>query len=251
MSFASDWLDLREPADRAGRDPGLLDALTDWVGGHTLRAADLGCGTGANWRALSPRLPALRWSLIDNDPRLLAEAARRTGAQTRRLDLAAAPGEAARAGELVTASALFDLVSAEWLARFLDALPRHAAIYAALNYDGHETWTPEPPHEAEALAAFHGHQRGDKGFGPALGPQAGAALAAGLAARGWRVFTARSPWRLGADHAALRAALAEGAAGAVAETGALPREPRAAWAAGRRAARRVEIGHLDVLALPA
>jgi SAM-dependent methyltransferase len=251
MSFSSDWLALREPADRAARDAGLTDALAGWAAGRELTAADLGCGTGSTFRALAPRLPGARWTLIDNDPALLAEAARRTGAETRALNLAAEPEAAARAGDVVMASALFDLVSADWLERFLDALPRHAALYAALSYDGREAWTPEPPHEAEALAAFRAHQQGDKGFGPALGPEAGAALAEGLRARGWRVATADSPWRLGEDQAALRAALAEGAAAAVAETGALSAAALADWRAGRAAAARAEIGHLDVLALPA
>ena len=41
----------------------------------------------------------------------------------------------------------------DWLARFVAALPAGAAVYAALTYDGRESWSPAPPHEAQGLAA--------------------------------------------------------------------------------------------------
>ncbi len=249
MSFSSDWLALREPADEAARDRGLLAGLARWVDGRPLRAHDLGCGAGSTHRAVSPHVPSLSWTLIDNDPALLEEAARRTGAPTRRLDLAADP-EAAADAEVVTASALFDLVSADWLARFVAALPAGAAVYAALTYDGRESWSPAPPHEAQGLAAFHAHQRRDKGFGPSLGPQAGGALAALLAGRGWRVRLADSAWRLGAADRPLIRALADGCAQAASETGALPSADLTRWRDARRRTDRAEIGHMDLLALP-
>lgn len=250
MSFSSDWLALREPADAAARDAGLVAALADWAGERPLLAVDLGCGTGSTFRALSPRLPSLRWRLVDHDPALLAEAERRTGAETRRADLAADPAGPLEGAGIVTASALYDLVSAAWLDRFVAALPSGAAVYAALSYDGVETWEPSDPAEPAALAAFNAHQRTDKGFGPALGPDATAALAERLAARGWRVTTAPSPWRLGAAERALIRALAEGSAQAVAETGALAPVDLARWAQARARAERVTVGHLDLLALP-
>jgi hypothetical protein len=86
--------------------------------------------------------------------------------------------------------------------------------------------------------------RRDKGLGPALGAEAGPHLVAALRARGYSVTMADTPWRLEAPRdAALIAALADGSADA---TGA-----NAGWRAARRAAARVTIGHLDVLALPA
>ncbi|RMF39450.1 MAG: hypothetical protein D6754_05410 [Alphaproteobacteria bacterium] len=123
-------------------------------------------------------------------------------------------------------------------------------LYFALSYDGLEQW--EPPHEAEAdaLAAFHRHQRGDKGFGPALGPDGVAVLATMLRERGYRVDLSPSPWQLTqADHRLIEA-LAEGAALAVSETGLLPEAVVAEWFAARCRARRVTIGHVDLLAIP-
>lgn len=254
MSFSPDWLALREPADMAARDPGLARALADWANAlpHPPLIVDLGCGTGATYRALSPLIPRARWRLADHDPALLAIAHARTGAETLQIDLAAAPERAVAGADIVTASALFDLASAEWIDRLVGALPGGAAALGALSYDGAETWDPAPPAEAEGLAAFHAHQVGDKGFGPSLGPRGGARLAAALAASGRRVATAPSPWRLTRPRdAALIEALADGAVQAVRETGALPPAHLAAWARARRAAARVTVGHLDVLGLPA
>jgi hypothetical protein len=69
--------------------------------------------------------------------------------------------------------------------------------------------------------------------------------------RGWRVVAGESPWRLSAAHEApLIAALAEGAAGAVAETGLVAPADVASWLEARRVAQTCEIGHMDLFAAP-
>ena len=67
---------------------------------------------------------------------------------------------------------------------------------------------------------------------------------------GYRVETAPSPWRLAPADAGLANALAEGAAGAVRETGLVPEPEIAAWLAARRSGALCTVGHLDLLALP-
>lgn len=244
--FAETWLELRAPADAAARDRGLEDRLARWAAGRPLSVADLGGGTGAATRALSARLPDARWAVYDDDAALLSRLPE--GAEGRRLDLARNIERVFDpAPDLVTGFAFFDLVSAAWMQRLADLLAAAgAALYAPLIYDGRERWRPEPPHEAEALAAFAADMGRDKGFGPALGPAAGPRLAEAMAARGYRVFTAESPWRL--TPGPLLAELARGGAAAVA--GRMPAEAHARWTAGRAGAASAEIGHLDVLALP-
>lgn len=250
MSFSADWLALREPADHAARDPALLRAAAAAAGPAPL-VVDLGCGAGSNLRALRPHLPVeTRWRLVDHDPGLLALAAESApGAEALALDLATAPADtlaqALDGADLVTAAALFDLVSEDWLAAFVAALPPGAAVYAALSYDGAEDWSPPHPDDHAAHQAFLAHQRTDKGFGPALGPTAAERLAEMLRARGYAVTTAPSPWRLTAPaQGPLIGALADGVAEAAAAMGADP----APWRAQPRTA--VTIGHLDLLATP-
>ncbi|MEL6234673.1 MAG: methyltransferase domain-containing protein [Pseudomonadota bacterium] len=261
--FSSDWLALREVADRSARSRLLIAQICEFVEARglnkpdtPLRITDLGCGTGATLRALDPYLPAqTQWHLVDNDADLLAraQAAARPGQRLTiaQIDLATAVESAlAHPVDLVTASALIDLVSLAWLERLLDLMPAGAALYLALTYDGHELWEPADAAEPEALRAFAAHMCGDKGFGPALGGAAAETVSDMLTARGWTVHAAESPWQLGPTERALIEALADGAAAAVAETGALAPAQHAAWHGARRRTTRVEIGHRDILAFP-
>lgn len=244
--FSAEWLALRAPADDAARDPGLIERLVRWANDRPLRIADLGGGSGAAHRALSPLLPKAQWRILDDDPALLSLIP--YGAEAVEANLAASLDAAfAPRPDLITAFAFIDLVSADWLIRLADrAAETGAAIYAPLTYDGVELWRPEPPHEAEALAAFNADMRRDKGFGPALGAEAAPRLADLLTERGYTVSMAPSPWRL--TQGPLQAALAAGAVDAVRPR--MPEEKVEPWAAGRREAASAEIGHLDLLALP-
>lgn len=277
--FSVDWLSLREGVDHRSRDPVLLASLASaFAGRETIDVVDLGCGSGSNLRALAAHLPARQnWRLVDHDAGLLAaarekiavwaDAARRDGDELeaekggKRLRVSFVQADLARdvaaaldpAPALVTAAALFDLCSREWIARFVDAVAaRRIAFYTALTYDGREIWEPPHPADAAMLAAFHAHQAGDKGFGPSAGPAATQALAEAFAAASYRVETGDSPWRLGAGDARLVAALAEGAAQAVAETGRVPAADIESWRAARVAPGvACVVGHADLLARPA
>jgi SAM-dependent methyltransferase len=255
VAFSAEWLALRDPADRAARHAG-LDKTAARAGGPAPVILDLGAGTGATARALGPLLPpGTAWRLVDHDAGLLAHAtAAVPGSVAVVADLAAPEALVALPWDgvtLVTCSALIDLVSADWLDRLAVVLAaRRLPFHAALAYDGQMDWDPSDPDDATVTAAFNRHQRGDKGFGPALGPAAAGHLRAALAARGLRVATASSPWRLGPAESALQAALVDGIAAAASDAG----EPVAvAWAERRRAPRDMglmTVGHTDLLALP-
>lgn len=252
MSFDAAWLDLREPADRAARDAGLL-AMAQRYAAAVDRPAivDLGAGTGSTMRALA--ILGARWRLVDHDERLLAEARRRGGPEVETLpldlrDVAALPIEDAR---LVTASALVDLAGPGWIEALADRLSQaQAALYAALSYDGTLRWQPADPEDDAARDAFDRHQRTDKGLGPALGPEGGAYLAGAMRRRGYAVSTAASPWVLGPAAAGLHAELLKGIAQAAGEAGF---DAAQAWLERRLnivAGSSCMVGHVDVLALP-
>lgn len=273
--FSAEWLDRREPADHRSRNRKLERALAKHFDGwRPITVVDLGCGTGSNLRATAPLLgPEQHWTLVDYEQPLLDAAAvrlvawadgsdwkdgklalfkgaKRINVEFRRADLAhdldAALGPNAN---LVTASALFDLVSARFIADFAAAVAaRKAAFYTVLTYDGDQRWTPEHEADAALSEAFHAHQRRDKGFGPASGPDAPDAISEAFSAAGYVVQEGDSAWRLGPDDAALVAELAAGFAEAVRETRQVDAGVVDAWRAVARTG--AIVGHADTLALP-
>ena len=70
---SGEWLDLREPADAAARDPELVESLRRRLpSAGCLVIHDLGCGTGSMGRWLAPLLPGPQhWVLHDRDEDLL------------------------------------------------------------------------------------------------------------------------------------------------------------------------------------
>jgi len=157
--------------------------------------------------------------------------------------------------DLVTASALLDLVTHEWLER-LAATCRAAgnAVLLALTWDGTITWSDADPDDALVAEAVRSHQLRDKGMGPALGPAAGPAAERAFRVAGYHIWLRPSPWRLGAADASLARALIEGWGTAASEQCPEDAPLIRGWAERRRAtaARRfgLEVGHVDLLALP-
>lgn len=253
--FARGWLALREPYDRAARSAPLADRFAEALG-PAPRVVDLGCGTGANLRYLRPRLaPDQHWRCLDRDRELLAEARATGGRRNVRFeccDLAESLESLVVDGAGVTASALLDLTSAAWLGR-LARHCRQTPLLIALSFDGRLIWRPGLAEDDLVCARLIAHQRTDKGFGAALGPEAADHLAGLLEAQGHRVATATSDWQLGpADRPMLEAMLD----GVLDAAGAIENDRRLAqWAAIRRAQLvrhelGLTVGHLDLLALP-
>jgi SAM-dependent methyltransferase len=273
--FSADWLALREPVDLRARAPALSEILRDRLAHRrSVSVVDLGCGTGANLRATAPLLGRRqRWRLVDHDQALLDAAAarlsnwadrvesigdsltfhkddKRIEVRFHRADLRDEVERGDLAGvDLVTASALFDLVSAELIQSLALALARAGVLFhTVLTYDGEQRWAPAHGSDAGVIAAFNAHQQRDKGLGPAAGSAAHRHLVDAFAATSARLHIAASPWRLGPTDGRLIRELFLGIAEAARETGLVASEAIAAWLAAPR--QSCEIGHQDLLVVP-
>ena len=249
MPFSAEWLALREPADELARSASLTEEVSGVLGGGiTHHALDLATGTGANVRYLIDGLPAVRrWLLVDSDPALLEQIPARMSAwaherryhtfgdatelslqrrqerrvlATRLLDLRAID-DATIFSEctLVTASALLDLVSESWVSALIARCRQsRAVVLFALSYDGRIQCEPEEPDDGMLRDLVNRHQRGDKGFGAALGPDAARVTSECLVAAGYRVRREQSDWDLPPAMSALQRQLIDGWAEAAIET---------------------------------
>jgi hypothetical protein len=260
--FSAEWLALREPYDHRARNKTVLDAVLDALDPTSVRIVDIACGTGSTFRALTPHLQARQnWRLVDSDLSLLA---RTPPSSPPRVVITTVPTDLNRDLEgaldgpldLVTVSALLDLVSQDWLARFtVEAAARRLPVYAALSYDGRTELTPTDIADTPVLAAVNRHQRRDKGFGPALGPAAAQTALERFKRVGYAITHGASDWTFGPRDREIQLATLAGWALAARETDELPVADVVDWLGRRRelvAAGRssIRVGHLDLFACP-
>jgi SAM-dependent methyltransferase len=273
--FDAAWLDLREPVDHSSRNEELARTLARHLGKRaSISVLDLGCGTGSNLRATAPLLgPMQEWTLVDHDEALLAAAIDRLSGWAATVerdgnrllltkdgkriwvrfacaDLAGdLEGLLEIGADLYTASALFDLVSDDFIATVAaNVVRRRAAFFTVLTYNGVQRWMPKHDADAAMAVAFRSHQSRDKGFGPAAGPIAPTLIAAAFDEAGYIVTEGDSGWRLDAADGLLIESLATGFADAVRDMGMVPEDKVADWLTVRRTGALV--GHTDILALP-
>lgn len=277
--FASDWLALREAADAVSRSQRLAAQANEWLNVRTSAPliADLGCGRGSNMRFLAPRLGGRqRWKLIDHDALLLAQARQRSAGlsdsqgqpvavETHCLSLEPVANVPLADAHLVTASALLDLVSQQWIDTLVARIVgQQQALLIALSVNGE--WHFIDPQGGPVLddedhwllALFLAHQQRNKGLGDALGGQAHRALVAALEAANYRVEQAETPWQLAAgsqEQLPLMMALLEGWAAAATEQAPQAAARIATWLQQRQQAvangeQGIWVGHCDLLAMP-
>ncbi len=259
--FDAQWLRLREPADHAARAASLLPPLQARLPTHRpVRIVDLGAGAGSNLRYLAPRLTGKQsWLMVDHDPGLLALAVntenlpRGVVARPHIQDLSQWPLPLDEA-DLVTASALLDLVTDDWLRRLAESCAAaQLPALLALNYDGRVQLAPEHPLDSDVIEAVNAHQHGPKAMGQALGPGATEASHAYFSALGYEVRTQSSTWQLDGHQQALQGALMSGWHEAACAQQPSRRQDFNAWLEARLAmtdASVITVGHQDILALP-
>ncbi|XVV17158.1 class I SAM-dependent methyltransferase [Actinoplanes sp. CA-131856] len=249
--FSESWLGLREPADAGARAAGLVERLPQPI--HVIR--DLGCGTGSLGRWLAPRLPTPQhWILADRDPKLLHYATshlRLPGVTVEGAlgDVTALTAEDLAGTDLVTCSALLDLLTEDEIDSLVAALAAAgtSALFT-LSVAGEVTLDPARPEDRQVEAAFNAHQRRVEGGRRLLGPDAPAYAAEAFEKAGASVVTRPSPWQLGPEHPELTAEWLRGWVGAARE-----QEPELALddylAARLGDLPSVSVGHVDLLAI--
>ena len=178
--------------------------------------------------------------------------------ETRRLDLVTLDHAEIFAGRhLVTASALLDLVSEDWL-RALAARCRElrAAALFALTYNGQSCCSPAEPEDDEIRQLINQHQRSDKGLGGvAAGPNAADCAERCFTVAGYGVGRESSDWVLQSEQCELQRQLIRGWAHAAGETDPARQDIIGDWMARRLAhvdagRSHIIVGHDDLAMWP-
>jgi len=278
--FSPDWLFLREPADHAARAANVAEAITaHFAARGQISVLDIGCGTGSNLRRTYELLPKRQsWLMIDYDPHLLEHArdhliqwaddvfddgttagrVLKLEKGERLIEISLVVGNIAEGidhvlppkTDLVTAAAFLDLTSREWIEKFVTTITaKRIAVFTPLIYDGRDRFEPQHDDDFAMLEAFHHDMHRDKGFGPALGPEAAEFFGQALQAAGYRVLVGDSPWELDVSDT-LAIALAQGFAEAVTGTGKIEPDVVERWLDHRLEHGTWKVGHTDIFAVP-
>ena len=280
----SQWLRLRESADAAARSERLTRMIAEALPvGVPVSVLDLATGRGSNVRYLAGRLPSPQhWLAVDRSAALLAGLreqmstwgvarghAVRTAVEacvirgvgfecdveTRQMDLGALDRKIFAGRHLVTASALLDLVSRQWL-RTLAAHCRAegASALFTITYNGRFSCTPAEPDDSMVRDLMNQHQKTDKGLGgPAAGPDAVECAERCFAEAGYLVERAASDWTIETAESDLQRMLIDGWAQAAIEMAPGRASTITNWRARRLAhvdagRSRLAVGHEDLAA---
>jgi SAM-dependent methyltransferase len=215
--FSAEWLALREPVDHSARSDVTLAGVSGWFArDNQLNITDIGSGTGSTLRALKPILhQTIKWHLVDNDDALLDVAKREALGDRVDFSLADLSDNLnplfSHSPDLITTSAFLDLVSESWLENMVrEVTKRKIPFYAALTYDGRAECEPRLEDDNDVLEAFNAHQKTDKGFGPALGPQAADHAINLFREAGYQVSAQESDWIGNSKHKRFQIMLLEG-----------------------------------------
>ena len=268
IRVSSDWLDLRERADAAARSRALVRHLRERLPASApLVVHDLACGSGSMGRWLAPLLPGEQhWILHDRDPDLLALAGAEVpgpaadGAavtlETRLGDVTRLGRDALAGADLVTASALLDLLTEDELVGVVGACAGAGyPVLCTLSVTGRVQLLPADRLDARVAAAFDAHQRRVTAHGRLLGPDAVEAAVAAFRRLGAEVVVEPSSWRLGAAESDLAAEWFAGWIDAACEqdpdlVGDVDLYRRRRLREAEAGCLAVTVGHADLLVLP-
>ncbi|MTI43828.1 hypothetical protein JM93_02324 [Roseibium hamelinense] len=259
--FSAEWLALREPVDIVARSREVEDVFLSQLAGSG-PLLDLASGAGSTVAAMNDRVSSESgWILCDNDPALLGVAHNRFSEtnelEIRHVDLATSLNELPfDTVSGVTTSAFLDLVTEAFLEQLVRAVVGSKKPFlASLTYDGRAWCEPPDPMDAVVTKAMNLHQKTDKGFGVALGPDAPQVAERLFRDAGYEVVTQTSDWAAGAADSAF---LKELIAGWTTVGTEVLQEPERVhvWRDRRRTeidrgVLTVGVGHIDLAAYPA
>lgn len=227
IQFATDWLEERYRFDVAARNPQVEAACLQYLSTCSpINIIDIGTGTGANFIYLAEKFPqSQRWVLVELNPDLLKRARTRLTAWATANGYHIKPGKSSlhfkkdqqqiqvdflkgsfldlprllplKDYDLVTASAVFDLLSKDMIQNLAQTFHENRlALLATLNYES-MSYLPIDPADEQWIGLYEAHMQRQQEFGQALGPNCSAYLESCFARlSGEQLLRAPSRWQI-------------------------------------------------------
>jgi len=282
MEF-KDWLNERYEVDAAARNKELERIAFNHLAGHDeLEIVDLGAGTGSNFRYYCGRVPAKKqkWTLIDQDPKLLEEAegnirqifpSHSSNSELGELTIETSElkiqiqfkttnifEEDARIVEgnchLILSNALFDLASEQQFRSLCQALPLDKSVFlTTMNYQSTD-FEPKDPSDQFFILHFHNHMSRQQKFGRSMGTDCVDFMTDVLQGFTQNFHSRVSIWRLNSSNKLLQLGIMDFVQNAM-EDMSLNDSRFHEWKKNRmdllnKSMQTMEVGHVDLLCLP-
>ena len=196
--FSSSWIEMRQAYDMKARSTLLVEYLNTMPNVDNINLLDLYCGSGSflAW-SIKNNINFRKCILIDYDIKHLKQIkknlksvitpSQKIRSNTNNLNLIIEDTKEIISNieikkddcqkykgnydefDLISFSAVLDLMSKSTINNLLKKLKRHCTIYFSLCFNGKVKWTPSNAMDKYILSFFNNHQTSDKGFGLALG----------------------------------------------------------------------------------
>ena len=171
--FNNDWLFLREKIDKVSRNKKIIEKINKYFQDYkTLSIADLGCGTGSNYRYLYPKLKKRQsWDMIDISFESIKEFKKKTNNKNKIININYKKFDLIKniksfkfeKYDIITGSAYLDIMPKNWYLGFKKQNLNTKVIYFSINYDGFFKFHPKHKDDQYVLNLFNKDQESDKG----------------------------------------------------------------------------------------
>jgi len=180
--FENSWLLSREKIDSVSRNKKAIEKINKYTNfTKNLNIIDLGCGTGSNFRYLNPKiLKKQSWKMIDISNLSLSYLKKNIRFSQKIQNITFKNEDIIKNLEkinfkdfdIVTGSALLDIMPKEWFVEFSKINKSTKIIYFSINYDGNFKFYPKHKDDDKIVKLFNKDQMSDKGIGKkAVGPK--------------------------------------------------------------------------------
>ena len=173
--FNNDWLFYREKIDSISRNKKIIEKINRYFKDYKiLSIADLGCGTGSNYRYMYPKIKVKqKWDMIDISFESIKEFKKITANTNKIININYKKFDLIKDikkfkfenYDLITGSAYLDIMPKEWFYEFKKQNLNTKVIYFSINYDGYFKFYPKHKDDEYVLQLFNKDQESDKGIG--------------------------------------------------------------------------------------